>query len=353
MDTERKRHTLKLWVRISLAVTISIGILFPLLEIYLTIVTVKVQKKNKIYTSTIDQNVNYKVSLFDNTFVNTTEMEEDQIYISDLVKNINFNFMYTYSATDTANLNYKYSINGKLYGENTTADGANEIVWQKDYVLLEEKNNNNDSSGFNISENLNLDYQKYKDEVNNFRKQFGMSLNTKLKITMNIDITGKYKNNNINKNNNIVLDIPVGVQAFSITRDYKKKDTKNIYEKENQLKIKDPVYTNLCITVAIISIILFILSFKAIFNIKPKSKYTKELNRILKTYGQIIVEVKTPPKEKKLNTIIVKNFDEMIDLEEELRIPIIMYENPYNYTTTFTLTYNNTIYKYTLKNLKK
>ena len=39
----------------------------------------------------------------------------------------------------------------------------------------------------------------------------------------------------------------------------------------------------------------------------------------------------------------------MVDLEEELRIPIILYENIYNYTAVFSITYNNTIYKYILK----
>ena len=42
----------------------------------------------------------------------------------------------------------------------------------------------------------------------------------------------------------------------------------------------------------------------------------------------------------------------MIDLEEELRIPIIFYENIYQYRSIFTITYNNTIYKYILRNKK-
>lgn len=350
-DNTRTRRTLKMWVRVSLALIISIGIFLPLLGIYLNLITVKIKNNNKIYTATINKNSNYKVYLFDNTFVNETEMNEGQVYIADLVKNIKFNFMYTYSGTKDSNLNYTYYINGKLYGENTNSTSDNnEVVWQKDYTILDKVSKDNNTSGFNITENIDLDYQKYKDEVNNFKKQFGMSLTTKLKLTMNVDINGKYKDKKINKTDKIILEIPVGVQAFSIAQDYKKTDSINLYKEEKQLSSKNPLYTNICLVILIISIITFLITFKPIFNIKPKSNYTKELNKILKTYGQIIVEVKTKVKDKDYNVMIVKNFDEMVDLEEELRIPIIMYENIYNYTSIFTITHNDTIYKYILKN---
>ena len=110
-------------------------------------------------------------------------------------------------------------------------------------------------------------------------------------------------------------------------------------------------YTLPCfLSISLISILLFILSFKALFNIKPKSSYTKKINKILKNYGQIIVEVENPIKEKSFNVVKVKDFNEMLDLEEELKLPIIFYEDLYNYKAVFTITKESTIYKCIIKN---
>ena len=350
-NPERNRRTLKLWVRISLAIIISLGIFMPITKLYLNEVKIKTEEKKLKYSSTINRNVDYKVQLYDNNFLDKNEMEKNQIYIAELVKNISLNFIYTYSETKKTNTEYTYNVKAKLYGENINSDTGNtKKVWEKNYTLLENKTiNNSQNEGFNITESLNIDYPKYKEEVLEFKKRFGMNLNTKLKITMNVNIKGINGTDKINKDDKIEIEIPIGVQAFSIKENYKKQTNDKIYNKLTEQKEKINIINIVFIIILIISLIAFILLYKLIFNIKPKSHYTKTLDKILKTYGQIIVEVNTPIKDKKLNVIIVKNFEEMVDLEEELRIPIILYENIYNYTAVFSITYNNTIYKYILK----
>ena len=51
-----------------------------------------------------------------------------------------------------------------------------------------------------------------------------------------------------------------------------------------------------------------------------------------------------------LDIIEVKNFNEMIDLEEELRVPIMFYETIEYLEGEFTLVHNNILYKFILKN---
>lgn len=348
----RKRPKLKLWVRLILSIIIIIGIFLPLFEI--SIHSIKVNNSNTndiIYTYRVDKNLNYKVQLYENNFTDNTEMGANKVYISDLVKNIKTNFSYVYSGTNKTKLKYTYNIKAKLTGESQSnqTTGTNDVVWEKDYTLLDNVQKNTDSNGFAINEILNIDYPKYKEEVLNFRKKFGMALTTKLRITMTINVSGNYQEEAIKKQDKIIMDIPVGTQAFSIKEDYKKQDVKELYKKNKSIQIENNSYTIICLIITFTSIILFIMTFKAIFNIKPKDAYTKKLEKILKTYGQVIVEVKTQVKEKGYNIVIVKNFDEMLDLEEELRIPIIFYESVYNNAAVFTIAHENTIYKYVLK----
>lgn len=353
MDSStRKRPTLKLWVRLLLSISVILGIFIPLFEIVINSIKVKnTSTGDTIYTYSTDQNLNYKVQLYDNSFTDQTEMEANKIYISDLVKNINTNFSYTYSGTSKTNLVYSYDIKAKLTGENQSSQttGTNEVVWEKDYTLLDTVHKTTDANGFAINENIDIDYPKYKTEVLNFRKKFGMSLNTNLQVTMTVQVDGTYQDETINKTDKIVMNIPVGNQSFSIQEDYKKHEEKEIKEQVKNIEIENKSYTMICLSITLISIILFIISFKAIFNIKPKSEYTKKLEKILKNYDQIIVEVENPVREKNCNIVLVKSFEEMLDLEEELRIPIIFYENIYNHTAIFTISHNNILYKYILK----
>lgn len=348
----RKRPTLKIWVRILLSIIISLGIFLPLLEIYLNSIKIKSVPTKTLYTYILNKNVDYKVQLYENNFTDENEMDANKVYISDLVKNIKLKFAYTYSGTEATDLKYEYYITGKLYGQNQNSQTTeSETIWEKDYTLLEKtEKKNNGTAGFSINQELNLDYPKYKEEVMKFKSKFGIAVNTNLEVTMHVKVTGKYNDEKIDKTDKIILEIPLGVQAFSITEDYKKQDIKNIYKEEQNIEINNKPYMIICIVISVISIILFIASFKAIFNIKPKSEYTKKLDKILKNYDQIIVEVETPVKEKEHNIILVKSFEEMLDLEEELRIPIIFYEDIYNHIAIFTISHNNIIYKYVLRN---
>ena len=133
----RKRPTLKMWVRVSLTIIISLGIFIPILEIYLNSIEKKQYNNKKIYSYQINQSADYKVQLFDNTFTDEQEMASNKIYIADLTKNINLNLGYTYSGTKKAPLKYTYEITGKLYGENQDSqNGKTNTVWEKKYQLL-------------------------------------------------------------------------------------------------------------------------------------------------------------------------------------------------------------------------
>ena len=76
--------------------------------------------------------------------------------------------------------------------------------------------------------------------------------------------------------------------------------------------------------IAITSLIFF--AYKKKFAPEKESAYEKEIKRILKEYGDIIVEINTLMDISKMAIIEVKSIRELIDLESELRIPILYYE---------------------------
>ena len=167
-------------------------------------------------------------------------------------------------------------------------------------------------------------------------------------------VTVQSKNNpsKIYDSSEQVLTIPLNQQAFKINAEYVETKNQNIFV---NTEIESLDYRKLtCGIISLIcSVILIVALYKIIFNIPPKTLYTIGLNKILKEYGDIIIEVIDQVDKSNYEIILVKNFNEMVDLEEELRIPIMFYEIEENIKGEFTLIHNNILYQYLLDNEKK
>lgn len=342
-----KKIKFKPWFRVALAVALFSGMILSIIEIWLSMKRVNESNGDLLYSYKINENIKYSVDLFENNFIDTTTMEEGKTYISDLIKQINMNFIYTYSGSKNINLKYNYEIMGKLVGENIS-NSLEEVVWEKKYEILPiiEKTLD-DTSGFTINESFAVDYPLYKQEVIEFKKKFGMVLTNKLNIIMTINITS---DGELVDSRKMKVIIPVGIQAFAITKDYKDSFQNDIYDTTTKIEFKDVSHFLNGIMRFTICLIIFVFSFKLIFNLRPQNYYNKKLRKILKTYGNIIIEVDNAIIEKDYQIIDVKSFDEMIDLEEELRIPIMFNEIDKNRYGIFTLINDKILYKYILQN---
>ena len=132
---------------------------------------------------------------------------------------------------------------------------------------------------------------------------------------MKINLMGELSNP-LEDEKTISIKIPLNEQAFRITEDYEKDISNQIFEKnEYQGEVKNKNLVSGIILI-ITSLFLLVLFFKEIFNVEKKTNYTLKLNKILKSYGDIIVELATQINMENYQIIDVKNFNEMIDLKK-------------------------------------
>lgn len=350
MKKVRRKTELKLWVRFVIALIVVSSLMTSIFLFRVSIINSKKTKASLLYNYKITQNSDYVVNLFDNSFIDESTLGANGMYISELVDNIDVNFFYSYTGSNYSNLTYDYTIVGTLIGEYQSGTVDNGEVWKKEYTFLDTKTKENvNKIGFNITEKINLDYSAFKDESDSFKKQLGMNINSKINVTMTIHVKGVASHQPIEDTKTITLTIPLSGQAFSITEDYQKNIDQDVYENVKYIELMDMTTFKLGIVLLIIFVVLLTLSFRLIFNIKPRTKFNKELYKILRTYGDIIVEVVDPIGEEFYNIINVKNFSEMVDLEAELRIPITFYEKIKNHYGEFVLIYNNVLYKFVLE----
>lgn len=349
-----RKRTLKLWVKILLIFIIVFCFVTSIFLTYLYIDYNKNKDEQLLYSYNINQLVDYKVNLYDNSFIDEETIGSNELYISELVKDININYTFDYSATKNANLTFKYKVIGNLNGiyQGSSSNNEQGPVWKKEYILSEETEKNIDSKNYFIDRNIVVDFPIYKKEVEDFRKKFGMSLTTKMDIDFIVNISGTINEKEFGTEKIIKLSFPLGVQAFSINEEYEKNISENVLTKT---EIEKFPLANIPTIIAflLLSLLTLGLSFKKIFNFEEKNEYNKKLQKILKMYDNVIIEITSPINIDDYEIIEVKGIDEMVDLEEELRIPINFYEHIPNYYGEFTLIHNNIVYRYIIEQKKE
>lgn len=342
-----KRKVLKRWVRILLLAIIIILFTVSFKIIYESL---KTETPEIVYSYKTNQSINYTVELFDNSFIDKSHLNKDETYISDLVKQINATFHYNYSGSKITPLEYSYkviaTINGKYNLNNETSQSS---VWSKEYTLLNETTKTlNDSNNIIINQPIDIDFKYYNNEVSSFRKQLKLPITATLDVDFIINVKGSEKGKIIDDEKKATLQIPLNIQAFNIKEDLNREYSNSIVfaDVKTEIDVKNLIVG---IFLFFTSLFILIIMFRIIFNIPKKNAYTLKLNKILKEYSDVIVELITPLNTYELDVVEVKSFDELIDLEEELRVPIMFYEIEEYMKGEFSLVHNNILYRFVLK----
>ena len=112
-------------------------------------------------------------------------------------------------------------------------------------------------------------------------------------------------------------------------------------------RIFTKIIAGLCWLFAVLlSAILFIV-YRT--NVNKESLYSRKLKKILNTYDSIIVNVETLPKTSDLSVVNVTTFEELVDAQMEVRLPINFKEDTKKHIAKFVLVRNNLAWIYTLE----
>lgn len=304
-----------------------------------------------LYSYDINRELTYKVNLKDNVFYDTKTLGMNEQYVSELVKSIDVTYNYGFTATIPASIEYKYKIIGTLCIKyaGSTSNSDSDIIWSKEYELLPEETQKLEGTELKINRDLSLNYDEYQQEVNRFKENFATPINAYLDLKLMISTATDFKNveKPVIADRNIQMIIPLNQEVFSITENYDKKGGKSVYENE---LVEKPSNKKMIIVGSIIlsiSLMGIIGVIEKTIKQGKKSDYMVALNKILRSYGDIVVEVVSPIDiEDDVKIVNVKDFEQMLDIEEEIRMPILFYETIQGKQGEFVILYDNMVYKY-------
>ncbi len=309
-------------------------------------------KTKKIVNYQEDSDVIYKVYLKDNDIYSEKYLNMNERYITDMVDYIALEFNYNSLFDKDINGYYSYIVTGNLVAYE---DDITDSLWEKEYTLLPLKANvldQNELRQINIDDKLTIDYNKYRDEIAKFKKDYHIDIRGYLEVIIKIktDLSFSDITKNYEENKEIKLIVPLSYETFkiSITNDNNKVDNYYAFSKKERVN-----YLLILMGLFSLSIGLSFLALTIRNMIKATKKsfdYQKELTKILTEYSDIIVLVKRFYNKKKYNLIYVDSFKELMDVYKRVGNPISFKEIKKNEEALFVMIEDDNAWIYKMVN---
>lgn len=296
-----------------------------------------------------NSSLDYKVYLKTNEFYDEEYLGKDKVYVASLIDKIIIDFKYNFNIEKESNIDFDYDIVAKLTIDDNI---SNKSYFEKDYILESTKKESiKDATNYNITKQIKIDYSYYNNLANKFKQQYGIDTISNLIIYLQVN----KKNDedsllNSPENSTMYLKIPLSQKAVDIELNYKDINNSSYIFKTNQNTTYKVIFGVISVIIGIITIIIGFKLFKLLSLLKTnKSNYDKYIERILNEYDRFIVETKTGPNLKDSNIVKISNFEELLDLRENIKLPIMYYIITNHTKSYFYIKHNNDLYLLTVK----
>lgn len=348
---EENKIILKQWVRVFIIVLVIAAMISSIVMIVKALNPEQITKK-KLYSYNYNTNMDYKVYLKPNNFFTSQYLGMNRQYIASIVDYIEVTTNYSFQSSEELDYTYNYSIEATARGMYEATDGKKVDVWSKTYPIAPASQNNGSGKSFSFNKTVKVDYNYYNQVMTDFRNQFGLTVDARVDLALKVNITGGLKGaseKTLKEEKEMKLEMPLMVQAFKIKPDYINAGGDTIYSKVDPNT--DPDYVMLAIgsVLLVISLVIFIKMVKSLLLVTRKSEYILAVNKIMKEYADVIAETHNMPDLSKYDIVNIKNFNDMVDIEEELHSPIIYFELEENSKCVFLILAEKTAYRFLLR----
>lgn len=334
-----------------IATAISVT-LFALSFIFISSgLNIKTVRNEEVLNYNTKSNVNYIVNLKKNNYFAEKTLPEGEQYITSLIDNVEIDYAYNLSTAKKIDATYNYKIIANVNANQKVDATTFKKVWSKDYIVKEGKELNiKDDNLIEIKDKVKINYDEYNKIINNFKKDYRIAVTSKLDVYMQVSIKGKYGKEELVENAKLITSIPLSEQTINITKDFKE-NYNGAVKKEMVVKRFNNIFV-FVIGLIFLGAGIYIL-VKELLDImredKKQSKYIKTLRKYLHDYSDIIATVKQTPNILNLKLIEFSKFDELVNAQNDIRVPIIFCEDIRNEKGYFYLITQDIAYYYILK----
>lgn len=300
------------------------------------------------YDYTIVQQVSNKISYMDNSFYGHSPAIVNNAYVANLTDVIDTTIHYGYSGSEDTDLTYTYNAKIQVRGTYAMKGDGEKLsnVWQKEYTIVSPVSKTVTGKKFAVDKTIQIPYAEYKAMIDQYKTTLAVPINGEAVLTFTLNVSGKVNGTRFSDKKVSTVTVPLDVQIYKLTVKYDKNTTKQVLDNRT-IAEKDLIERNMTIIISVVGVIglaLVIYGFrKKIF----KSPYRRELERIYRYYDGIIIKTSKQPDLSNKNVVQVQSFDDMVNLEEELKTPIVS-STTSDEATKFMIIKSDVVYVYLL-----
>ena len=270
-------------------------------------------------------------------------------YVASIIKHVVPTFTYEMNSEENTQYTYNYKVSADLIISDPNDN--NKVLYKRPSLLVKDTKEKVTGGSFRVDQDVSINYDEYNNYVNAFKKEYALSVNSKLVLTFNIDVTGKSPalKEDFKKSSKLVIAIPMSEQTINIGIDTSDINNSGTLERNYMSQIKKPVALVLGIIVGLLSLaLLYIVIYNFLTNRSKTDVYKATIKSILREYDRAIVSSKTADTidESKYNVIEVPRIEELLDAHDSTGKPILYNEDTENDISTFIIVSDEILYKY-------
>ncbi len=299
------------------------------------------------YEYKINQSVDTDISYFGSSFYDAGP-GKNTAYISSLTDKLTATFHYNYHASTSADLTYAYEVKALVKGNYIVQNDVKNVpsVWSKEAQLIAPTTVHSDTNDITLSPVVHVSYADYKKQIDQLKTALDVPLSSNVTVQFILKISGTIGGTPFNDTRISSVTAPLDEQIYTLGVKYDKLDTKQVVPQEaaKSRSTFEQYETIIGITLGVIGLLALAFGFrKQIF----KTAYQRELDRIYRYHDGIIIKASAETDVTGKNVVPVLSFDDILNLEEELKAPIVA--NPAGTEAMqFMILHDDTVYIYTL-----
>ncbi len=295
-------------------------------------------------TQSIDTDINY----FASSFYGDKPGAGNSAYVGDLTNTVEATLHYDYRGSKSVDLHSMYSAVAVvratyLLGADSSKTAT---VWSHEYPLVKPVTTDQSTDDISFSPHVSIPFAEYRAMADQFKTSLAVPVTSEAVITFTVRIYGTVDGTALDDIRTSTVTMPLDQPLFTLASKFQKDDKKEVVAravKDSQDTMRG--YERLAAAAfGVLGVAAFVYGFrKKIF----KSAYQRELEKIYRYHDGIIIHAKRPSMVTDKNTIPVRSFDDILNIEEETKQPIIAYPLGEE-ATQFLIMKDDVMYTYTL-----
>ena len=305
--------------------------------------------KTKSINYTENSDIDYKVFLKENDFYSEEYLGKDKGYIASLIDSIQATFKYNLDFSDQVKYRYSYRIAIEVDVEDEKNE-SNIYHFSEDLVTKVLTAN---TGNLKINEDINVNYGDYNNVISRFKDVYDLnntSSTLNINLYVNVEDINNNKDNSLSEKKVSSLSIPLTENTVSIDI-----GDNTITNSTNKIMVSPETnYTwVLRVSCLFIAITIAYIIYLVLYISKTRTAqmiYEKEIKSIMSNYDSYIQKISGSYDIGTSQVIKIEKFNDMLEIRDTLKQPILMLENEEKNGTFFIIPATNSIiYTYALR----